>query len=213
MTETKPVGLDHARPADAGDPQRERVLRSAFALFHERGFSRTSMLDIATRAQVSKRDLYALFDNKSALLAAGIGERARGMRRLLGAAMPVPKSRKALADALVEVGASILRTACHPEVLMIYRLAIAESDRAPEIARVLDSNGREANRRALIEFVKKAQARGLIGPGDPAALVARYAMVLWNDLLVPLLLRVREAPPPKEIEARALAATEAMIRR
>lgn len=96
---------------------------------------------------------------------------------------------------------------------MIYRLAIAESDRAPEIARVLDSNGREANRRALVDFVKKAQAQGLIGPGDPAALVARYAMVLWSDLLVPLLLRVREAPGPKEIEARALAATGAILRR
>lgn len=201
-----------ARSPD-GKALRERVLRAAFALFHERGFSRTSMLEIATHAQISKRDLYALFDNKSALLAAGIGERARGMRRLLGAAMPVPKSRRALAAALVEVGTSILRTACHPEVLMIYRLAIAESDRAPEIARVLDSNGREANRRALVDFVKKAQAQGLIGPGDPAALVARYAMVLWSDLLVPLLLRVREAPGPTEIEARALAATGAILRR
>ena len=40
---------------------RERILEAAFTLFGERGFSSTSMLDIVTRARVSKRDLYALF--------------------------------------------------------------------------------------------------------------------------------------------------------
>jgi AcrR family transcriptional regulator len=211
------VGADaargRARPTEADNSARDRVLRSAFGLFCERGYSRTSMLDIATRAKVSKRDLYALFDNKSALLAEGIGERARSMRRSLGSMMPVPSTKQALAAALVEVGGSILQAVCHPEVLMIYRLAIAESDQSPEFARVLDSNGREANRRALAEFLKKAQIQSLLGPGDPTELATRYATVLWGDLLVPLLLRIREAPGAKEIETRARAATEAVIRR
>ena len=94
---------------------------------------------------------------------------------------------------------------------MIYRLAIAESVRAPEIGRALDGHGREANHRALAEFLGKAQMQGLIGSGDPAALAERYATVLWSDLLVRLLLRVRDAPGPKEIKARALAATEAVV--
>jgi AcrR family transcriptional regulator len=205
-------GQDRAQGGGAGNALRERVLRSAFALFCEHGFSRTSMLQIATRAQVSKRDLYALFDNKQALLADGINERARRMRWLLGSTMPVPSSGKALAATLVEIGTSILRTVCDAEVLMLYRLAIAESDRAPEIARILDRNGREANHRALTEFLKKAQLQGLIGPGDPTAFAARYATVLWGDLLIRLLLRVCDAPSSKEIEARALAATEAMFR-
>src|SRR5260370_13884870 len=33
---------------------------------------------------------------------------------------------------LVELGVSILKTVCQPEVLTIFRLAIAESDRAPK---------------------------------------------------------------------------------
>jgi AcrR family transcriptional regulator len=169
------------------------------------------MLEIATRAQVSKRDLYALFDDKHALLADGIAERARGMRQRLESMMPAPSSREELTATLIEVGISILRTVCNAEVLMIYRLAIAESDRSPEVGRVLDNQGREANHRALAKFLKEAQARGLIGPGDPAALVARYAAVLWDDLLVRLLLRVRNAPGAKEISARARAASEAIL--
>jgi AcrR family transcriptional regulator len=206
------VGRDGCGPPD-GNPVRERMLRAAFELMLEQGFARTSMLQIATRAQVSKRDLYALFENKTALLAEGIGARACRMRSRLDEAMPVPESRKALAAALVEVGASILRIACDPGVLMIYRLAIAESDQAPEIGRVLDENGRAANHRALVEFLKKAQARGLLEAGDPAALAARFSMVLWHELQVPLLLRVREPPGAKEIEIRARAATRAIMPR
>ena len=55
------------------------------------------MLDIVTRARVSKRDLYALFNNKHAVLAAGISERAQRMRRPLDTTTPVPQTPDALA--------------------------------------------------------------------------------------------------------------------
>jgi len=192
---------------------RDRVLTAAFALFREHGFSSTSMLDIVTAARVSKRDLYALFDNKHALLAACISERAERMRRPLDTAMPAPDTRDALAALLVEFGISILKTVCHPDVLTVFRLAIAESDRAPAIGRTLDSSGREANQKALAELVGKGQAQGLIHAGDPAALAARYLVVLWGDLLIRLLMRVCQVPTEREILARARAATETLMAR
>src|SRR5215469_17841203 len=181
---------------------RERILEAAFNLFGERGFSSTSMLDIVTRARVSKRDLYALFNNKHAVLAAGISERAQRMRRALDTT-PVAQTRDELATLLVEFGISILKTVCRPEVLTVFRLTIAESDRAPEIARALDRRGHEANRKALTELVREAQARGLVVAGDPATLAARYLTILWGDLLIRLLMRVRQAPTKREIETRA----------
>jgi AcrR family transcriptional regulator len=57
------------------DSIRERVLNAAFTLFREHGFSSTSVLDIVTSARVSKRELYALFSNKHAVLAACISKR------------------------------------------------------------------------------------------------------------------------------------------
>ena len=190
---------------------RERVLNAAFTLFREQGFSSTSMLDIVTRARVSKRDLYALFNNKHAVLAACISERAQEMRRPLDFTALVPQTRDALAALLVEFGVSILNTVCHPDVLTVFRLAIAESDRAPEIARALDSSGYEANQKALTALVRKAQAKGLAPAGDPAILAARYVAVLWGDLMIRLLMRVREAPGEREIKARARTATEALF--
>jgi hypothetical protein len=109
---------------------------------------------------------------------------------------------------LVDLGVSILNTVCQPEVLTVFRLAIAESDRAPEIARTLDRNGHEANRKALTELVRKAQSLGFISAGDPGALADCYIVVLWG---IRLLMRVRQAPTKREIEVRARAATETLM--
>jgi AcrR family transcriptional regulator len=190
---------------------RERALTAAFAVFRKRGFSGASTLEIATRAQVSKRDLYALFGSKHAMLTACIRERASLMRQPLELAASIPSSREAVAATLVELGTSILNVACHPDVLAIHRLAIAESDRAPAIAPTLDSSGREANHAALGAWLARAQAQGLVGAGDPAALATHFLAMLWGGLLIQLLLRVRDAPTPDEIGSRARAATEAVL--
>jgi hypothetical protein len=47
---------------------------------------------------------------------------------------------------------------------------------------------------------------------EPAAMVERFIALLWGDLLVRLLLGVRDAPTAAEIEARARAATDALLR-
>jgi AcrR family transcriptional regulator len=180
-------------------------------LFSECGFSATSMLDIVTRARVSKRDLYALFDNKHAVLAACIQERVERVRRPLDTAASIPQSRDALAKLLIEFGVSILKTVCNPEVLTVFRLAIAESDRAPEIALTLHHSSREADLKALAALLTKAQERRLVAAGDAAVLAARYFAALWGDLLLSLLMRVREAPTDREIETRACSATETLM--
>jgi AcrR family transcriptional regulator len=190
---------------------RERVLAAAFAVFRKRGFSGATTLEIATRAQVSKRDLYALFGSKHAMLAACIRERASRMRQPLELAALVPGSREAVAATLVELGMSILRVVCHPDVLAVHRLAIAESDRTPAIARTLDSSGREANHAVLGAWLARVQAQGLIGAGDPARMAAHFLALLWGGLLIELLLRVRDAPTPDEMESRARAATEVTL--
>jgi AcrR family transcriptional regulator len=204
-----------ARPKPAAkEPDgstRERVLSAAFAVFRKRGFSGASTLEIATRAQVSKRDLYALFASKHSMLTACIRERAGRMRQPLELAVAIPSSSEVVTATLRELGTSILRVACHPDVLAVYRLAIAESDSAPAVARTLDSNGREANHAALGTWLAGAQAQGLIGAGDPAAMATQFLAVLWGGLLIQLLLRVRDAPAPAEMESRARAATEAML--
>src|SRR2546421_2959266 len=104
---------------------RERILDAAFAAFMERGYAATSTLEIATRARVSKRELYALVGNKQEVLIACIGERAK--RLTVPAELPEPHDRGTLAGILAAFGAQVLREVSDPTVIAVFRLAIAEA--------------------------------------------------------------------------------------
>src|SRR5882724_12685345 len=83
-------------------PVRERILHAAFSAFMEKGYAETSTLEIATRARVSKRALYALVGNKQEMLVACISERAKRLQ--VPADLPVPRDRETLAHALATFG-------------------------------------------------------------------------------------------------------------
>lgn len=188
---------------------RGRILSAAFQAFHERGYAATSTLEIATRARVSKRDLYALVGNKQQMLIAAIAERAKRLRA--PGDMPMLRDRATLARVLTAFGAQFVREVTDPHVVGVFRLAIAEAIQAPEVARTLDSVGRETSRAALRHIMTQAHAAGLI-EGSAADLAEQFAGLLWRDLMISLLLGVVERPNPRAIEARARDAAEAFLR-
>ncbi|SRR5579871_2616616 len=191
-------------------PLRDRILDAAFCAFTKHGYAGTSMLEIATRARVSKRELYAVCEDKAALLRDAIAERARQIR--LALELPAPKDREALEATLTAFGAALVRGVCDPAVQAVYWLAISESDKAPEVAKLLDKVGRGATRAALAQMLAQAQADGLIGAGEPAAMAVDFFALLWGDLLIQLLLRVADPPSPRAVEQRAREATDKFLR-
>jgi AcrR family transcriptional regulator len=187
---------------------RERILQAAFAAFMKSGYAMTSTLEIATRARVSKRELYALVGNKQEMLIACISERAK---RLDGPAdLPVPRDRETLEQVLASFGTKFVREVSDPTVIAVFRLAIAEAVQAPEVARALNSIGREASRAALRKIMAEAQASGLL-TGRPTELAEQFAGLLWRDLMVSLLLGVAERPNTREISGRARGAAAAFL--
>jgi len=199
-----------SRAKDGSDAAvRERILTAAFEAFQERGYAATSTLEIATRARVSKRELYSLVGNKQEMLIAAIGERARRLQA--PADMPTLRDRATLAQVLTAFGSRFVREVSDPDVVAVFRLAIAEAIQAPEVARTLDSLGRETGRAALRHIMTRACAAGLLD-GRPADLAEQFAGLLWRDLMIGLLLGVVQRPTPRAIEARARDAAEAFLR-
>src|SRR5712692_313530 len=198
------------RRQKAGDETkvRERILEAAFRAFRKSGYATTSTLEIATRARVSKRELYELVGNKQEMLIACISERAK--RLDLPADLPVLRDRETLEQVLVSFGTKLVREISDPTVIAVYRLAIAEAVQAPEVARALDSRGRETSRAALREIMARAQGSGLLA-GRPAELAEQFAGLLWGHLMVSLLLGVAERPNPREIARRARDAAAAFL--
>jgi len=180
--------------------KRNRILDAAFAAFMKSGYATASTLEIATRARVSKRELYALVGNKQEMLIACISERAKQLD--VPADLPVLHDRETLTQVLTSFGTKLVREISDPTVIAVFRLAIAEVVQAPEVARTLDTIGRETSRAALRKIMTRAQASGLL-TGRPAELAEQFAGLLWRDLMVSLLLGVAQRPTAREIAGRA----------
>ena len=192
-------------PATDDAPARERILRAAFAVFTERGYVGSSTLEIATRAKVSKRELYALFGSKRSMLVACIAGRASRLR--LPLQLPVPRDRESLIAMLTRFGATLLCELSHPKVVAVYRLAVQE----PDVARVLDTTGREATRNALSELLGQAQSAGLVAPVDRAIIAGEFIALLWGDLQLRLLLGLSRPPAKAVMQRKARAAAEGLL--
>src|ERR1700740_1025647 len=77
---------------------REVILEAAFTAFTKSGYATASTLEIATRARVSKRELYTLVGNKQEMLIACISERAK--RFDVPADLPLLRDRGPLGQVL-----------------------------------------------------------------------------------------------------------------
>lgn len=187
---------------------RDRILEAAFAAFMRNGYAAASTAEIAAAARVSKRELYALVGNKKEMLVAAIRDRSERLQ--VPADLPVPHDRESLVQSLTTFGAQLIRETSDPVVVGVFRLAIAEAVRAPEVGEVLDSVGRATARAALRQLMADATAAGLL-EGNPEKLADQFRGLLLGDAMIGLLLGVTEPPSPRAARARAKAAVEMFL--
>jgi hypothetical protein len=119
--------------------------------------------DRDARARVEARALRADWQQK--MLIAAIGHRAKRLQA--PADMPPLRDRATSAHVLTVFGAQLVREVSDPTVVAVFRLAIAEAGRAPEVARTLDFPGRETSRAALRQILTQAREARLIDGRPP----------------------------------------------
>ena len=190
-------------------PQRQRILHAAMALFMERGYAATSTLAIASAAKVSKRDLYAAFSGKQAILAACVRQRAGDMQAPL--LMERPTGRDELTAVLVRYGVGLRTGVTDPQVIAAYRLAIQEVPHNPEVAQALHEEGRMAAFRAVVELLRTAQANGVIRPGPAEPMAALFLALLIGDLVLEHLLGFTQPDAGTDTQTCAERAAAALL--
>jgi AcrR family transcriptional regulator len=115
--------------ARRGDKLREHILWTAKDVFLETGFERASMDVVASRAETSKRSLYAHFDSKEKLFLAVI-DFVRGLF-LSKLRMPGDYSEKP-AEALVMFCGRYLEILLYEASIQMCRVSMAETARFPQ---------------------------------------------------------------------------------
>ena len=189
-------------------PVRRRILDAAFSAFIEAGYAATTTLEIARRARVSKRELYAVVGNKQEMLVACIRERSARLRPPDD--LPEPHDRDTLERVLVAA-----RHAAPPRDDARHgrrRLPAGDRRSGPRARgrRGAGTHGRKTGHAALAAIMTKAQANGVLD-GRPPDMVEQFAGLLWGDLMTSLLLRVGDPPTPEEITRRAERAAAAFL--
>ena len=188
---------------------RARILDAAFDVLRAHGYSATQTREIAARAKVSKRDIYSEFGSKDGIFAALIAARAEKMRR--PAMEPDVGSREAFSATLQRVGVAILEQLYDPAVISTFRLAIASAGDTPEMARILDRNAFQPNRRAMGQMMSAAIEAGVL-TGEASALAVRFVALLTGGNHVPILLGIAEPPKARELARHSAGVAEDFLR-
>jgi len=156
------------RPSEG---RREQILAAAREVLAEHGYERTTVSQIAQRAQVAQGTFYLYFPSKEALPGALASELCGAMAAATDAAA-AKDTLDAAVDALVE---GVLRTA-HEQ-----RDVLREANRGVELAPDFETWSRitEPWRTALEDVLRRFQATGAV-PADVEVVTTAYVL---RDLL------------------------------
>lgn len=168
------------RPKAQSDAdQKARLLAAAMAVFVEKGFARATTADIARRAGMSKRDLYRLFTDKTALFTQAIQSR----RHLILNLPRPPEEDLPPLEALGQIFQLHLDHRAADERDALLNLIALESLALPELNALLYDTGIIRSRELLMDWLAAQMARGALPRYDTVNLAGLIMDVVFGALL------------------------------
>jgi AcrR family transcriptional regulator len=175
----------------------DQVIAGAREIFMRDGFDGAGVDDIAREAQVSKATLYSYFPDKRQLFV----EVAKGeCRRQADAAVAEIDTDAPPARVLRLAGLHILRFNLSPYGLAVYRIAIAESSRFPDLGREFYESGPKVVETALTDYFAKAVGRDELAIPDPVLAAHQFHELCRADLFRRHIYGVQTSATPAEVD-------------
>ena len=189
------------RPRQIGEPERRKLLiHAAEKVFVELGYGAASVDDIAKRAGMSKKTLYQLFDTKESLFAAVIAARREALKVMIEAECcgDARSPEKVLRNFLGQVARFVLAY----RQSALYRLVIAESQRAPELACAFYREGPSKARLALTQWLERQHEDKTLFVPDPDTSASMLFSMVIGELQMRLLIGDMREPDEATIDER-----------
>lgn len=156
------------------------------------GYGAANMDEIARRAGMSKKTIYQVFETKQELFAAVIDSRRNELAAMIESEGS-DESRKP-EDVLRQFLRQIARFVLAPRQAALYRLAVAESQRAPELANAFYREGSTRACSPLTEWLAVQHARGVLHVPDPTS----AAKMLFHMAIAELRVLIGQCGQPDE---------------
>jgi TetR/AcrR family transcriptional regulator of autoinduction and epiphytic fitness len=165
--------------------KRSAAVQAAMELFFEQGYERTSLAQIARRADLSTATLFKRFPTKAALFEAIVEEFWSTDASCTGA-MPQGDPGKALR----KIGVDYAHRMRRPEMQAIYRLIVAETPRFPDLGRLLFDKAKGPFLTQLMQYLGSEMEKGVLHIADPETASLQFLGLIagrafWPELLGP----------------------------
>lgn len=189
-------------------PKRRQIALAAEALFLANGYGAVSMDQVSRTANVSKATLYAYFPSKDALFGAIMCD--KGLDDPLGDDL-FPTDVSDLGAALEAIGFRILRFMLRDRTLAIYRIAMAESARFPELGRAFYENGPVSMMRRFSDWLAKLREAGLVEIDDLTMATQQFMALVRSGVFFRRSLAIAPAETEAEIEQTVRSAVKTWL--
>ncbi|MGA5420330.1 TetR/AcrR family transcriptional regulator [Streptomyces lavendulocolor] len=158
----------------------QAILDAATTVFLNKGYSGTSMDDIARLAAVSKQTVYKHFADKEKLFAEIVMATTDRIDGVIDLVADIPADAEHLEENLTRLARGFLTTLTRPDVLRLRRLVIANAEAFPELGAAWYERGFERVLATLAATFRRLTDRGLLHTEDPLLAAHHFAgLLLW----------------------------------
>ncbi|MFE7620885.1 TetR/AcrR family transcriptional regulator C-terminal domain-containing protein [Streptomyces sp. NPDC057496] len=160
--------------------KRRAIMEAATSAFMSKGYSGTSMDDIAKLAAVSKQTVYKHFSDKEKLFAEIVLATTDRIDGMIDTVADIPADADTLEENLTRLAHRFLTTLTQPQVLQLRRLVIANADTFPELGADWYEQGFERVLATLATTLQNLAGRGLLRIDEPLLAANHFSgLLLW----------------------------------
>jgi AcrR family transcriptional regulator len=190
-------------------PKLRQIVEAAEKLFLSQGYGAVSMDQVSRTANVSKATLYAYFPSKDALFATIV--RNKGFDNPFTEDL-FPNEVADLRAALEEIGHRMLHFMLRERTLAIYRIALAEAGRFPELGTAFYDNGPNSMFNRFSRWIELLHEKGLVQVKNSNMATEQFCALVRSGVFLRRSLAVPPEASEEEITTTVTAAVDTWIK-
>ena len=187
------------------EARRQEIVRKAAALFIEKGYANVTIDEIIRLVGGSKATLYARFGGKEGLFETVIKEPCVDVTH----ALEIDPDGD-VETQLTQIARNFLRSVLSPNILELHRLMVSIGKTFPAVGAFFYKSGPDNAYGIVAAWMKKQQAIGRLGGGNPRQLAALFLDMLIGEHQLALLTSPQRSSP-KAIEKTVRAAVSLFL--
>jgi len=196
------------RAVKARTEKRSAIVAAAGELFVARGYDGTSIEMIAEAAHVSRQTVYNQFESKEVLFRAIIDDVLEEFMAPLVSASP----RAEVRETLISFAEHTLGLLVRPKSIGLYKLAIAETSRFPDLGRTTFEAGMLRAQETISQYLRNQARDGKLELTDPFVAAGQFMALTSRDTELRSLLGIETNISAQEIRRRAKAGVDAFLK-